>query len=114
MTLADRPFDTGLQPERTLLAWRRTTLALAVASTLEVRLAMDQLGELALVLGGIGLVLAGATYVGATVRYRRMHRSLVADATRLPVGGRSLAALALSAVVLAGTAMAAIILAALP
>ena len=106
---AERPFDVGLQPERTLLAWRRTALALIVASAVEVRLAMEHLGGLAIVIGVVGILFAGATYIGATVRYRRMHRSLLDSESLMTVGGRSLAALAVSSILLAGVALTAII-----
>ena len=106
---AESPFDVGLQPERTLLAWRRTALVLAVASAVGVRLAMVHLGDLAVVLGAIGILSAAGTYIGATVRYRKVHRSLVDSQTLVTVGGRSLASLALSAILLATLALVLII-----
>ena len=56
--MTDRPFDPGLQPERTLLSWRRTCLALAVASLVSVRFAAEILGVAAIAFGVVGLVMA--------------------------------------------------------
>ena len=97
------PFDPGLQPERTLLAWRRTCLALAVASAVVVRFSAEVIGPAAAVtLGLIGVVAAGAGYVRASVRYRRAHEGLVADG-ELPIDGLALALVTLT-LLLAGAA----------
>jgi len=90
----DPPFDRGLQPERTLLAWRRTALALGVGSLVGARLALPVLGAIALVAGLVGACAALAAYLAASVRYRRAHRALTAAAAELPGGGVPLAALA--------------------
>jgi uncharacterized membrane protein YidH (DUF202 family) len=72
----DEVFDPGLQPERTLLAWRRTCLAFAVASLFGMRFTLEALGPLALVAGVIGAGLAVMAYLLAATGYRRTHHAL--------------------------------------
>lgn len=50
------PVDSGRQPERTWLAWRRTTLAMTVATVLAVRLALAS--------GTVGAVVAVVWLIG--------------------------------------------------
>lgn len=70
------PVDPGLQLERTLLAWRRTTLAVAVVSTVEIRFATPVVGWPAIPAGALGLVLAAVAYLATGARYRQVHRVL--------------------------------------
>jgi uncharacterized membrane protein YidH (DUF202 family) len=93
-------FDPGLQPERTLLAWRRTALALGVGSAVGARLALPVLGAGAVVLGLLGAVAAVAAYAAASRRYQRAHRALTAGGG-LPTGGAPLALMAATAGALA-------------
>ena len=83
MTVADAPYDTGLQPERTLLAWRRTCLSIGVGGLLFIRFAVEELGVAAVVLGLVGLLLAAGAYIDAARRYRRAHGHLT-DGRELP------------------------------
>ena len=69
-------FDPGLQPERTLLAWRRTCLAFGVASLVGMRFTLEQSGLLAVVAGVIGAGLAVLAYALAATGYRREHVAL--------------------------------------
>ena len=94
--MSDRPFDPKLQPERTLLAWRRTALALGVGSAVGARLTLPVLGAGAVVLGLAGAAAAFAAYVSASRRYHRSHRSLTAG-DGLPTGGAPLALVAATA-----------------
>jgi len=85
---ADGPWDPGLQPERTALAWRRTGLALTVGSLIGLRVLPPVLGPAAYVLAGLGVVVSLAVLAAAHRRYRRVHHLLLAarDAGRTRAG----------------------------
>lgn len=89
-----RPFDAGLQPERTALAWRRTALAAAVASLAALRILPEVLGLWSLVPAALG---AGVSFVALIVsqrRYRRIHTTLTtSDSDRVALSGGALPAL---------------------
>jgi uncharacterized membrane protein YidH (DUF202 family) len=102
---AERPFDPGLQPERTLLAWQRTALALAVGSVAGARLALPVLGAVAVGVGVLGAAAALSAYLAAGVRYRRSHHALVTGES-LPGGAVPLLALTAAAVLIAVAALA--------
>ncbi|WP_395244663.1 DUF202 domain-containing protein [Agromyces sp. MMS24-K17] len=90
-----RAFDPGLQPERTLLAWRRTVLALTVAALVGVRLLPPILGPWSLLLFGAAIAATAGIAIGAEVGYRRMHRALTsAGLGPLPSRGGLVAATA--------------------
>jgi uncharacterized membrane protein YidH (DUF202 family) len=73
--------DPGLQPERTRLAWRRTTLAFTVVTALGMRTVVAGLGT-----GGFGadavrvtgLALAGLLWLGFLLVANRRIRGLAA------------------------------------
>lgn len=96
----DRPFDPGLQSERTLLSWQRTVLALAVACAVAVRFTVPQIGVTALIAGIVGFGLAIAAYFGVRYRYRSTHTALQQSATLHSVSAWPLAALAASTLML--------------
>lgn len=75
----DAPFDPGLQPERTLLGWRRTALSLAVVGAVVVRFTADLIGAVAIVVGALAIIAAATAYALAGSRYRRAHAGLVAS-----------------------------------
>jgi hypothetical protein len=78
----DGPWDPGLQPERTALAWRRTGLALTVGSLIGLRVLPELLGPAAYALAGLGVVASLAVLGAAHRRYRTVHRLLVAARDR--------------------------------
>lgn len=81
--------DPGRQPERTWLAWRRTTLAMTVASVLAVRLALGS--------GAVGVVVAVIWLIGwvGLMLLVRPWRS----ASRLPLAPRQALPLAVAVTV---------------
>lgn len=60
--------DTGLQPERTALAWSRTALSMVVGGAVGVRVLPTLLGPVGLVVA-LGVVVAGAV-LGLVARRR--------------------------------------------
>jgi len=102
-----RPFDPGLQIERTALAWRRTGLALAVLAVGGARLLSSQWGAGTVVAASVGVVAAAITFV-SRLRHRTQHVALntaQGDLVVLP-GGALAAALALCSLILGLIALA--------
>ena len=75
--------DPGLQPERTALAWRRTSLAMAANAFLVVRSAMQTRKSTLLLLGiALGVAALALLAVGFH-RRRQLSRSGAAPSARL-------------------------------
>ena len=94
-------FDPGLQPERTALAWRRTTLTVAVGAVVSFRLLPPVLGLWSLAVGVAGLLLSATTWILAGRRARRVQSALLSSSGPLPGGGLPL----LLAVIATGSAI---------
>ena len=94
--------DPGRQPERTALAWRRTTLALAVGAVVSFRLLPPVLGLWSIGVGVAGLALSVTVWVLARRRARRVQEALLGSTGRLPGGGLFLF---LAAIVLSSAAL---------
>lgn len=77
--------DEGLQPERTLLAWGRTLLAMLVASLLFLRWTPHH-GEFAW--GLIGLTLLGGLVIWLSQQRRYRHRVTGINQSRFPADVR--------------------------
>lgn len=105
-------FDPGLQPERTELAWRRTSLAFAVGSLVAMRVLPVALGSAWWALIGLfGVVVAMGLWNAARRRARRLSMLLrgAEVAWRMPGGG--LITVLSASTVLAGGCCAAVVLA---
>jgi putative membrane protein len=72
-----KPFDIGLQAERTALSWQRTTLSLAVGVLLAGRLLVVVLGSLSYLVVGGGLMLVVGLFLLGYRRYESAHFTLV-------------------------------------
>ncbi|MGH4030775.1 DUF202 domain-containing protein [Actinomycetota bacterium Odt1-20B] len=97
--------DPGLQPERTRLAWRRTTLSGTVAAVLAVKTLLS--GGVSVV-GALGCALCLLLWLGfLTVAHRRM--LALAAARPAPLAPRAATAAALCAVALALCAVALVV-----
>jgi putative membrane protein len=106
----EHPFDPGLQPERTLLAWRRTYLALGVACLVGARLLPPIAGPASLALVGAALGVVVVIAIGAERAYRRIHSELTSDEPRHPGGGGLILAAAALTSVCAAAALAVVLL----
>jgi uncharacterized membrane protein YidH (DUF202 family) len=94
-------YRSGLQSERTSLAWRRTALSLLVGSVVSYRVLAPAIGWWSVVIGTVGVVTTIVVWVLARRRSRRSARAL-AEGVLLPGGGLLLllgATVALAAVV---------------
>ena len=102
---SDHPFDAGLQPERTALAWQRTALTLLGASVVAARMLLDAFGAWALVTVGPGVLMALTIAVASRFRYREQHSRLTSDDTdRVPLPDGALPALIVSLTIAGGLA----------
>ena len=92
--MSDQPFDPGLQPERSALAWQRTALAIAVGSLIFGRILSGTFGFWALLPMVAGLTMAALLGLKSHRRYAHHHRTLTSGHGML-ADGRLNAALAL-------------------
>ncbi|RUQ98346.1 DUF202 domain-containing protein [Labedella endophytica] len=105
-----RPFDPGLQPERTALAWRRTALALVVAAVVGIRVLPTLLGDWAMIPAGAGLVLAVIVLLASHRRYREHHvRLTTSTSDRIALPDGALPALVAATTLAAGIACAVVV-----
>jgi uncharacterized membrane protein YidH (DUF202 family) len=96
------PFDPGLQPERTALAWRRTALSVAVGSLAAGRLLEPLLGGVGWVLAAAGIALGFGMVLAARRRAAAVDRALAATGDLRAGPGASLLAAAAVVAVLVG------------
>jgi uncharacterized membrane protein YidH (DUF202 family) len=85
--------DDGLQPERTLLAWRRTLLSLLAVSALFLRW-IPHHGAFAFGLIGVAMLTVVGIWLGQWRRYRLSTRAINEKGTSVAL--REIAALALA------------------
>ncbi len=98
-------FDPGLQPERTELAWRRTSLAIGVGSLVALRLLPTALGHAAWVFVGLaGLLMAAFMSFAAHRRARAVNVVLLRAGGRAALPGGALLGILALFVFLAGGA----------
>ena len=79
MSDVETVYDRGLQPERTLLAWRRTCLSFATVSLVAMRFVVESLGVIGVIASTAAAGLALAACFAASHGYRRAHASLHAN-----------------------------------
>ena len=99
------PFDKGLQPERTTLAWRRTVLAAATGFLCALRFLPPALGTWAAWAAVVGLVSCVVLWRLAERRSRLTYRALLSGPRPLLPGAVLLLLLALVLAVLASSAL---------
>jgi uncharacterized membrane protein YidH (DUF202 family) len=94
--------DSGLQAERTRLAWSRTALSFAAVGALMLHSGLSTGGRLDELPGLIALCSAAATYLLGVSRYHATNRNVARELPMTSAGSvRTLAALTALTVVLA-------------
>ncbi len=83
---AGGPWDKGLQPERTGLAWRRAALAFLGIGLVVPRVAWAELGPWSVLAAAILAVGAVALLAAGHRRYGELHQALRAGRGRMPDG----------------------------
>lgn len=92
----ERPANRGLQGERTLLAWQRTRLTLAVGFVVWIRVLSGELGAIAVAIGLLGLIAVGLPWSLSTLRYHRWRGQMLEPGEGMRVSGAPIAALAMT------------------
>ncbi|MET3768211.1 putative membrane protein [Marisediminicola sp. UYEF4] len=100
-----RIFESGLQLERTLLAWRRTCLVLGLGVAVSIRFGAIADPLMALLVGVPGLALAGGAYALTSIRYHRSTRAMLNDPTAAISEGGAIAAVTLVALLVGVAAL---------
>ena len=100
--MSDQPFDPGLQPERSALAWQRTTLSLLVGVLLFARVVGYADWRWAILALTLGAACVGLIVWLSRRRYPHNHRSLTVGSGVLADG--ALMALTAGFVAVAGLA----------
>jgi uncharacterized membrane protein YidH (DUF202 family) len=105
-------YDEGLQPERTELAWRRTTLSFGVAALVGFRLLSEAFGDPSWSLPVLfAIVAAGALWLAVHRRYKATNAALLGDrAHELPSGILLLTVAVMTFLIALGGLAAAIVL----
>lgn len=93
--------DPGLQPERTTLAWTRTTVSYAVCSAVLLRW-LPHFGLVIVGLIGLMVVMALGIYASQRARHRASVEGLTAGRVRAPVAAVATMTLGLVGFGLAG------------
>lgn len=108
-------FDPGLQPERTELAWRRTSLAIGVGSLVALRLLPVALNHPAWAFVGLaGLLAAAFVFLASRRRAAAVTAVLLREGDRAPLpGGALLGGLALLVLVAGAAGLGLVVVAAL-
>jgi uncharacterized membrane protein YidH (DUF202 family) len=101
---SEGPVDSGLQLERTSLAWRRTCLALAIGAAVGLRLLAPNHGSVAWLIGLGGLTAVGLAHRAAARRMARFRTSMAVHG-RIDSDGVALALLSVASAVVIAAAL---------
>jgi uncharacterized membrane protein YidH (DUF202 family) len=96
--------DPGLQAERTLLAWRRTSFSVAAGGALLLHLSVERFGMFGFAAGIAALCTSVVAHLASRRRYRSVHRDLYGFG-RVQAAGVACALVSLAVVALAAVAV---------